>query len=554
MNTSANRSESVLDFDAVVVGAGFAGMYLIHHLRQKGLSVRAYETASDVGGTWYWNRYPGARVDVVSMEYSFQFSAELQQEWNWGEKYSPQPELLNYANHVADRFNLRKDIRFETRVTAATFDEDTGLWTIVTDRGETVRSQLFILATGILSVPNMPPFEGLDLFGGETYHTGKWPKDPVDFAGKRVAVVGTGSSGVQVIPEIAREAAHVTVLQRTPNYVIPARNRPLDQAEAAKIKAHYPEFRKKMKQMPFGFDFVSTGKSALEVNDEEREREYEAAWERGGLMFIGIFDDLLLNEDANKTAQDFFRRKIKSIVNDSDTAKKLTPDFNIGCKRLSVGTNYYETYNRENVSLVSLQDEPIERFTPTGVVVGGRELKVDAVVFATGFDAVSGPILNIDILGRGGRSIRDKWAKGPHCYLGLMTEGFPNLFTVTGPGSPSLLSNLIGSIETHVEFIGSCVTHMKEHGKAIVEPSREAEDLWLKTVDDIASRSIFFSCNSWYLGSNIPGKPRVFTAYLGVPAYNELLADVVRDSYRGFTFSNAPVISQAETSGAAAGG
>lgn len=524
--------------DVVVVGAGFAGMYLIHKLRQQGLSVRAFEAAADVGGTWYWNRYPGARVDVVSMEYSFQFSDELQQEWDWNEKYSAQPELLRYAAHVADRFDLRKNIRFSTRVTSATLDEHAGRWRVMTDRGEIVSARFVVLATGILSVPNMPPFPGLENFRGEVYHTGKWPTTPVDFTGKRVVVIGTGSSGVQVIPEIAKVATHLSVLQRTPNYVVPARNEALDPQEAAAIKLRYPAFRQQMRQMPFGFDFISTGKSALDVSDEAREQAYEAAWERGGLMFIGIFTDLLLNETANQTAQAFFRRKIASIVEDPATAARLTPHFNIGCKRLSVGTDYYETYNRDNVSLVDLGERPIEGFTPSGIMLGERELEADAVVFATGFDAISGPIVAIDIRGRDGQSMRDKWAQGPHAYLGLMVEGFPNLFTITGPGSPSLLSNVLGSIETHVEFVSDCIGRLEAIGHAMIEPSQTAEAEWRDTVEDIARQSIFFSCNSWYLGSNIPGKPRVFTAYLGVPTYNEILRDVVRDNYRGFITGN----------------
>ena len=533
--TQAAQQQSVLrELDVVIVGAGFAGLYLIHMLRKRGFSVRAFEAGSDVGGTWYWNRYPGCRVDIVSMEYSYQFSEDLQQDWEWSEKYATQPELLRYARHVAERFDLRKDIQFQTRVTAATFNERTARWTVETDRGERISAQYFVLATGILSAPNLPPFEGLDSFQGDFYHTGKWPHEPVDFSARRVGIVGTGSSGCQAIPLIAEQAAQVTVFQRTPNYVIPAHNESLKPEVVQGIKRSYPEFRQRNKTFPFAFSFISSGKSALEVSPEERERIYEEAWARGGLMFMGIFNDILVNAEANATAQDFFRRKLKSIIKDQTAADALMPDFALGCKRLVVGTDYYETYNRANVSLVNVKDTPIERITPTGMRVAGQEHELDAIVFATGFDAIAGPILNIDIRGRGGVAMRDKWARGPSCYLGVMPAGFPNLFTVTGPGSPSVLSNVVKSIEQHVDFIADCVTKMRDAGRNIIEPLEEAEQAWVLHVDDIASRSVFKSCNSWYLGSNIPGKPRVFTAYIGWPQYAAELAAIVEDDYRGF--------------------
>ena len=533
--TQAAQQQSVpRELDVVIVGAGFAGLYLIHILRKRGFSVRAFEAGSDVGGTWYWNRYPGCRVDTVSMEYSYQFSEDLQQDWEWSEKYATQPELLRYARHVAERFDLRKDIQFQTRVTAATFNERTARWTVETDRGERISAQYFVLATGILSAPNLPPFEGLDSFQGDFYHTGKWPHEPVDFSGRRVGIVGTGSSGCQAIPLIAEQAAQVTVFQRTPNYVIPAHNETLKPEVVQGIKRSYPEFRQRNKTFPFAFSFISDGKSALEVSPEERERIYEEAWARGGLMFMGIFNDILVNAEANATAQDFFRRKLKSIIKDQTAADALMPDFALGCKRLVVGTDYYETYNRANVSLVNVKDTPIERITPKGMRVAGQDHELDAIVFATGFDAIAGPILNIDIRGRGGVAIRDKWARGPSCYLGVMPAGFPNLFTVTGPGSPSVLSNVVKSIEQHVDFVADCVTKMRDAGRNVIEPLEEAEQNWVLHVDDIASRSVFKSCNSWYLGSNIPGKPRVFTAYIGWPQYAAELAAIVEDDYRGF--------------------
>ncbi len=534
MSEARQPAATTRELDVAIVGAGFAGMYLIHLLRKRGFSVRAFEAGSDVGGTWYWNRYPGCRVDVVSMEYSYQFSEDLQQEWEWSEKYATQPELLRYAQHVADRFDLRRDIQFHTRVTAARYDERAGRWTVETDRGDRLSARYFILATGILSAPNLPPFEGLDSFEGDFYHTGKWPHEPVNLAGRRVGVIGTGSSACQAIPLLAEQAGTLTVFQRTPNYVIPAHNERLQAEVVQSIKRSYPEFRQRNLQYPFAFFFETTGKSALEVTPEERERAYEEAWARGGLGFLGVFTDLLFDERANATSQDFIRRKLKSIVKDPATAAALMPDFAVGCKRLIVGTDYYETYNRPNVRLVDVRHAPIERITPKGLVVGGREHALDAIVFATGFDAISGPILNIDIRGRGGVSMREKWAGGPSCYLGLMPAGFPNLFTITGPGSPSVLSNVLKSIEQHVDFIGDCLTRMRAAGRTVIESTEEAEAAWLVHVDGIASRSVFKSCNSWYLGSNIPGKPRVFTAYIGWPQYAAELAAVAADGYRGF--------------------
>ena len=537
---SENNPDTPAQVDVVIVGAGFAGMYLIHKLRNEGFSVLAFEAGSGVGGTWYWNRYPGCRVDIVSMEYSYQFSDDLQQEWEWSEKYATQPELLKYANHVADRFDLRRDIRFHTRVTGAEYHESEGRWTVRTDQGNVVSAQYFILATGILSSTNLPPFEGLDNFAGPTYHTGQWPHEPVDLAGKRVGIVGTGSSACQAIPHLAEQAAHLTVFQRTANYVIPAHNEVLDPAEIQAIKADYNNFRARNKQYPFAFFFETSGKSVLEVDAAEREAIFEDAWRRGGLMFLGCFSDLLFDHEANAQAQDFFRRKLAEVVEDPDTAAALMPDFAIGCKRLIVCDDYYETYNRDNVSLVGVKDTPIERITERGIVVGGVEHELDAIVFATGFDAISGPITNIDIRGRDGVAIREKWADGPRCYMGLLSEGYPNLFTITGPGSPSVLSNVLKSIEQHVEFISDCIIDMRKRGDAVVEATAEAEEAWLTHVDGIASQTVYKSCNSWYLGSNIPGKPRVFTAYIGWPQYAEEIGDIAEDNYRGLRFSRDP--------------
>jgi cyclohexanone monooxygenase len=535
----AAQASAVRELDVAIVGAGFAGMYLVYLLRQRGYNVRAYEAGSDVGGTWYWNRYPGCRVDIVSMEYSYEFSEELQQEWQWSEKYATQPELLRYAQHVAERFDLRKDIQFNTRISSATFNDASGRWLVATDSGEQISAQFVILATGILSAPNLPPFDGLESFTGDFYHTGQWPHEPVDFSGRRVAVVGTGSSGSQALPLIAAQAEQLTVFQRTANYVIPAYNETLQPEVVAAIKRDYPQRRQASKLFPFAFSFETTGKSVFEFTPEQREQIYEAAWARGGLMFMGVFSDLLLDPAANATAQAFFRRKLDSIVSNPLTAEMLTPDFALGCKRLVVGTDFYETFNRPNVELVSIKHTPIERITPDGLVVAGKEYKVDAIVFATGFDANSGPILRMDIRGRNGLALRDKWSGGASCYLGLMPAGFPNLFTITGPGSPSALSNVLKSIEQHVDYIADCLDSMRANGQRLIEADEQAEQAWALHVDAIAAQTVFKSCNSWYLGSNIPGKPRVFSAYIGWPEYAEELAQIAADDYRGFRFTAA---------------
>ncbi len=526
-----------VDLDAVVVGAGFAGISTLHRLRELGLTVRVYEAGSGVGGTWYWNRYPGARCDTVSMEYSYGFSDELQQEWDWSEKYATQPELMAYANHVVDRFDLRRDITFNTRVDAARFDDSTGCWTVTTDKGDRVEARYFILAPGILSSTNLPDFEGRDTFKGPTCHTGKWPHEAVDFVGMRVGIIGTGSSGVQVIPLVAEEADHLTVFQRTANYVVPAHNEPLDAGAVKQTKRKYVEFRDEIKQFPFGFTYIGTNGSALEVDAAERRRLYEASWQRGGLMFLGAFNDVLTDADANYTASEFIREKIRAIVKDPEVAELLSPDFAVGCKRLCVGTNYFETFNRPNVALVDVKDTPIERITPNGIVADGHEHALDAIIFATGYDAITGPIVRMDIRGAGGQSIRDKWSAGPRAYLGLMAAGFPNMFLMTGPGSPSVLSNLMVSIEQHVGFIRDVIAYMRDTGQDVIDPTLEAEDAWLAHVDEIANRTVYKSCNSWYRGSNIAGKPIMFTAYFGVPPYAAECEAIAANGYTGFNLT-----------------
>jgi cation diffusion facilitator CzcD-associated flavoprotein CzcO len=525
-------------FDVVVVGAGFAGMYMLHRLRAIGLRARVLEAGSDVGGTWYWNRYPGARCDIESMQYSYQFSEPLQQEWQWSERYATQPEILRYANHVADRFELRRDIRFDTRVEAATFDEAAGRWLIATSDGSRLEATFCVMATGCLSAPNLPDFPGRTSFEGPTYLTGRWPHEEVDFTGRRVAVIGTGSSAIQSVPIIAREAAHLYVFQRTANYSIPAHNRPLAPEAVRAIKADYAGLRARAWRSPVGVDFHYRQQSALEATAEEREREYEARWQHGGLGFMAAFGDLMLSHAANATAAEFVRAKIRAIVRDPKVAAKLSPKNIIGAKRLCVDTGYYTTYNRPNVTLVDVGDVPLERITPEGVRARGRTYAVDAIVYATGFDAMTGALLRIDIRGRGGVQLRDRWAKGPRTYLGLQVAGFPNLFTITGPGSPSVLTNMLPSIEQHVNWIAACLEQLRARGLGCIEASSQAENAWMAHVEEAASASIKGTIGSWYIGANIAGKPRTFMPYLGgVPAYLKNCDEVVARGYDGFSLS-----------------
>jgi len=528
-----------LDVDAVIVGAGFAGMYMLHRLRQKGFSAHVFEAGTGVGGTWYWNRYPGARCDVESVQYSYQFSPELEQEWDWTERYATQPEILRYANHVADRFDLRRDITFETRVTKAVFDEASNSWRVETDKGNAVTARFVITAMGCLSSPNTPKIAGLEDFAGPTYHTGNWPHDGVDFTGKTVGVIGTGSSAIQSIPIIAAQARHLTVFQRTANYTIPAHNRPLDPDHVRQVKASYAELRRRARSKPAGIDFTINQASAIQTPEEERRRLYEERWAYGGLGFMAAFSDLQLNDESNRTAADFVRAKIRAVVKDPELADRLTPRNSIGCKRLCVDPGYGETFNRPNVTLVDVSDEPIERVTPTGLRARGGDYAFDCLVLATGFDAMTGALLKVDIRGRGGRSLQEKWQEGPKTYLGLTMAGFPNLFTITGPGSPSVLTNMLPSIEQHVEWIADCLEHMRERGATVIEADGDAEEAWVGHVRDVAGYSLRSACSSWYVGANIPGKPRVFMPYIGgFPAYIERCEAIVRNGYEGFALSS----------------
>jgi cyclohexanone monooxygenase len=540
MNDRQPQSEANAggEFDVAIVGAGFAGLYMLYRLRNLGFSVRVFEAGSGVGGTWYWNRYPGARCDVESVQYSYQFSDALQQEWEWSERYATQPEILRYANHVADRFDLRKDIQFETRVATAIFDEAQRRWLLVTTDGARVSARFCIMATGCLSSTNTPRFPGLDRFRGEVYHTGRWPHDEVDFTGKRVGVIGTGSSAIQSIPIIAEQADHLFVFQRTPHYTVPARNAPLEPEYKRRIKAEYATLRQRAKQMFAGIDLRLNDASAVQVSNEARRHEYEARWEHGGVSFMGAFNDLLFNEESNATAAAFVRDKIREIVRDPAIAEALTPRYVIGCKRLCVDTGYYDTFNRANVTLVDVGKAPIEAITPRGVSVNGKEYALDCLVLATGFDAMTGALSRIDIRGEGGRSLREKWLGGPRTYLGLMTAGFPNLFTITGPGSPSVLTNMLPSIEQHVDWIADCLEHLRNHELARIDATQEAEEAWVAHVNEVAGTNLRSSCSSWYVGANVPGKPRVFMPYIGgFPTYVQRCEAIVAAGYEGFRLS-----------------
>ena len=528
-----------VEFDAVVVGAGLAGLYMLHRLRELGFSARVYEAGDGVGGTWYWNRYPGARCDVESMDYSYSFSDELQQEWGWTERYASQPEILRYVNHVADRFDLRRDIQLETRVTAAVFDDATGRWAIETDRGDRVSARFCILATGCLSTAQVPAIDGLETFAGRWYHTGHWPHEGVDFTAERVGVIGTGSSAIQSIPLIARQAASLVVFQRTPNFSVPARNAPLDPQHERELKARYAEFRKRARESRVGFVVPVNECRAMDVDADQRQREYEARWDRGGLGFSAAFADLLTNKESNETAAEFFRGKIRAIVRDPAVAEALVPQgYPIGTKRMCVDTDYYDTFNRENVVLVDIRKDPIQAITPRGLETRDAEYELDSLVFATGFDAMTGALLKIDIRGRDGVSLRDRWADGPRTYLGLTVAGFPNLFAITGPGSPSVISNMIVSIEQHVDWIADCLAYLRARGRDTIEPTAEAEAAWVVHVNQVGDATLYPLASSWYVGANIPGKPRIFMPYVGgVGAYRQRCDAVAANGYEGFVLS-----------------
>ena len=537
-STATSVTGPVAELDAVVVGGGLGGLYALHRLRALGLKARVFEAGSGIGGTWFWNRYPGARCDVESMEYSYAFDEGLQQEWQWPERYGTQSEILRYINHVADRFELRGDVQLNTRVTSAEFDRARNKWIVRTDQGDVARASFCIMATGNLSTPRVPDFRGLERFKGSWYHSGLWPHEGVDFSGLRVGVIGTGSSGVQMIPLIAAQASHLHVFQRTANFSLPARNGPMDLDKERAHKAEYATRRAAAYDTPFGIaGHPAPTKSALAASPAEREATYEAKWAEGGsISFLYSYTDLLVNKEANDTASEFVRNKIRGIVRDPRVAELLAPnDHPIGTKRLCLDTDYYETYNRDNVTLVDVRGAPIEAITERGVKTSATEYELDAIVFATGFDAMTGALREIDIRVGNGPTLAEKWSDGPLTYLGLMVAGFPNMFTITGPGSPSVKTQMIVAIEQHMDWIAECLTTMRARGMRRIEPSPDAERDWVQHVNEVADSTLYPLANSWYVGANIPGKPRVFMPYVGGFAGYKKRCDVVAENgYEGF--------------------
>ncbi len=551
MKAAPSVSEvSGADFDVIVVGGGLGGLYTLYRMRELGLKAQAFEAGGGIGGTWFWNRYPGCRCDIESLEYSYSFSPELEQEWKWPDRYATQPQILEYIEHVADRFDLRRDVTLNTRIVTASFDSTTNLWTITTDKGEEISAPYVVMATGNLSTPRVPDVAGLSSFKGEWYHTGLWPHEGVDFTGKRVGVIGTGSSGVQSIPHIAEQADHLYVFQRTANYILPARNTPMDPKREQNHKAEYRDRRKAAYDTPFGIaGHPAPTEGALEATLEEREETYAARWAQGGnISFLYAYNDLLLNTESNDTAANFVRDRIRETVKDPQTAELLCPtDHPIGTKRLILDTNYYETYNRPNVSLVDARSYPIQCLTPTGIQTAAASYELDAIVFATGFDAMTGALREIDIHADSGTDIRSKWGDGPHTYLGIMMAGLPNLFMVTGPQSPGVKSQMILSIEQHVDFITGCLQYMLNQGHRRIEADQQAEDLWVQHNDDVANATLYPKANSWYMGANIPGKPRIFMPYVGgVHTYSRLCNEIAAKGYEGFVFSSQAGLASTE--------
>ncbi len=534
--------------DVLVVGAGFAGMYAVHRFRNLGLSVKVLESGDDVGGTWYWNRYPGARCDVPSLEYSYSFSHELEQEWDWPEVFSAQQDILRYANYVADKFDLRRDMQFNTRIVAVEWLDEPQRWRLTSDANELFEARFCVMATGCLSVPIKPDLPGAGQFGGEVYHTGQWPHTPVHLAGKRVGVIGTGSSGVQTIPELARQAAHLTVFQRTPVYTVPANRKRMRAAVQQEFRDHYRGIRKMQQHNAGG---VSTFRPQRSVQRDSTSapplptrlldltpRQRTAVIDRAGLGALLGFRDIYADAQANEVANELYRDAVRTMVADPETAERLLPKtYGLGCKRQVLDRDYYDTFNRENVALVDLSETPLEMITERGIQTAARHHDLDVLVYATGFDAMTGALLKANVRGRGGVRLTEKWRDGPVAYLGLQMAGFPNLFTVTGPGSPSVLCNMLVAIEQHVNWIGECIGYVRANDVFTIEPHPASEQQWIAHVNDVAEGTMFTAptCNSWYLGANISGKPRIFMPYVGgYPRYRERCEQEAAGGYPGF--------------------
>lgn len=528
-------------YDAIVIGAGFAGLYMLHRLRGLGLRARVFEAGDGIGGTWFWNGYPGARCDVDSMQYCYSWSDELQREWHWTERYPTRDEILRYVRHVAERFDLNRDISLNSRVVAGRWLNELGQWQIEIERGPKVTTAFLITATGCLSESHVPDIEGLDQFKGRTFHTGRWPKAPVRFAGQRVGIMGTGSSGIQTIPEIAREATELIVFQRTPNFSIPAWNGPIDPGHKRHWMSNYPALRERARNTRSGILYEYGTRPGVSMSPEERAEEMDRRWKKGGANFVHAFNDTFVNPDSNQFLADYVRTRIRQTVKDPATAEKLLPhDHPIGTKRICVDSGYFETFNRPNVKLIDLRRDPITGFDEAAVLTRSARYEIDAMVFATGYDAVTGALERLNLQGESGQSLRDLWKNGPKSYLGLMTAGFPNLFTITGPGSPSILTNVIVSIEQHVDWITDCLAHMSAQGFQRINAQQDAQDRWVAKVQEIATGTLFVEANSWYVGANIPGKPRVFLPFVGgFSNYSAICREVVQKGYEGFSFSRS---------------
>lgn len=537
----AQSASPVRHYDALIIGAGFSGLYQLHKLRDElGLKVRVLDKASGIGGTWYWNRYPGARCDSESYYYCYSFNKEIEQTWTWSERYPEHGEIRKYLEYVAEKLHLWPDIQLDTEVTSARYDDAGNHWTIETKTGERFRAPFLITAVGCLSSANVPKLKGLETFKGAWYHTGNWPREGVDFTGKRVGQIGTGSTGIQAAPVIAGEARHLTVFQRTANYSIPARNCPVTAEEVQETRAAYDEIWKQARATTNGHPFPIPQRSALSCTPEEREALFEKAWQRGGLRFRATFTDILSSTEANATASDFLRRKIREVVKDPEVARKLIPtDHGFATKRPPIDTHYFETFNRDNVRLVDLKSEPIVEVTQTGIRTTEREYPLDIIVFATGFDAMTGALLNLNITGAQGHALKDAWAAGPRTYLGVQAPKFPNMFMITGPGSPSVLCNMPIAIEQNVDWVTDCIRHMRATGKQRIEAAPDATERWVEHVNEAANATLLpMASSSWYLGANVPGKPRVFMPYAGgLNRYRSICYDVAKSGYRGFAMS-----------------
>jgi cation diffusion facilitator CzcD-associated flavoprotein CzcO len=532
-------ARSVRRLDVVVVGAGFGGLYAAYKFREMGLQIAGFEAGGDVGGVWYWNRYPGARVDLPSIDYSYSFSPEIEQEWTWSEQFAAQPELLAYFNFVAERLDLRKHFQFNTRVVSAVWDEARSVWTVTTDRGDVCEATYCVMATGPLSVPKDPDIPGLDRYKGRLLRAGRWPHEPVSFEGKRVGVIGTGSTGIQIVQEVGKTAGELFVFQRTPSFTMPMRNQPLEPEYVAEVKRHYAGIREMARNSAVGGVRPQSSRAFFSVTPSQRRQLLEDAWKNGGLAMLGTFADLMINPEANEHVAEFVRGKIDEVVQDPTVADTLKPKgYPIFARRPCLDTGYYETYNQPNVHLVDCNTDPVLEFTEKGVRTPSGETELDMLILATGYDGLTGALMAFDVVGRNGRKVNDHWKDGARSYLGLMMEGFPNLFMTTGPNGPAALANIVRISEHDVDLIAGVITHMDREGLATIEASKAAEDGWMDLVHTLSQRTLLSKAKTWYVGANVKGKPQGLPMFTGgFLKYREACAAVVQDGYRGFTFT-----------------